>query len=312
LNIGEIISKGSGFETAQYVDIVEGSGTGTKLKVSVVGDSGTLESFKFISFGVGYSSEFYGMIIPRAEVSGGVDFVISTDPEADAITYPTRAIIKFTESVLAQYQGEYSANNGFLSDDIYLQDNRFYQQFSYLIRSSQQFDSYKNILDQTIHPAGMAAFGAFEINNTFDLSRNLDALRRYFVNRLEDVVDTIDVNTWLLNKPVSDTATTSDNDVYHLTKPRSDITSITEAEIKEFTKSLSDNATISDEIAIQLFIVRFLSDSASLSDLAVFSYSKRPTEVINSNDSGVIEMLNDIYAENYFAEDYSEGLTSFT
>ena len=312
LNIGEIISKGSGFETAQYVDIVEGSGTGTKLKVSVVGDGGTLESFKFISFGVGYSSEFYGMIIPRAEVSGGVDFVISTDPEADAITYPTRAIIKFTESVLAQYQGEYSANNGFLSDDIYLQDNRFYQQFSYLIRSSQQFDSYKNILNQTIHPAGMAAFGAFEINNTFDLSRNLDALRRYFVNRLEDVVDTTDVNNWLLNKPVSDTAITSDNNVYHLTKPRSDIASITEAEIKEFTKSLSDNTTISDEIAIQLFIMRFLSDTTSLSDLAVFSYSKRSTEVINSNDSGVIEMLNDIYAENYFAEDYSEGLTSFT
>jgi hypothetical protein len=247
-----------------------------------------------------------------ADATGGVDFVVSTDFEADQVTYPNRAMLKFNSSPIAQYPGAYTTNNGFLSDDIYLQDNRFYQQFSYLIRSSQQFDNYKNILDKTVHPAGMAAFGAFEINNDFDLSRNLDALRRYFVNRLEDVVDTVDVNTWLLNKPVESIATTSENAIYHLTKPRSDIVSISESEIKDFAKSLGDSVTLSDEIIIELFIMRYLSDTATLSDVAVFSYGKDLTEVINSNDSGVIEMLNDIYAENYFAEDYSEGLTSFT
>lgn len=312
LNIAEVISKGSGFDLAQYTNVVEGSATGTQIKVSSVGDTGTLEDFKFISFGVGYSSEFYGMVIPRADVVGGVDFVVSTDPDADQVTYPNRAMFKFNSSAIAQYPGAYASNNGFLSDDIYLQDNRFYQQFSYLIRSSQQFDNYKNILDKTVHPAGMAAFGAFEINNDFDLSRNLDALRRYFVNRLEDVVDTTDFKKWSLNKPVESTATISENAIYHLTKPRSDIVSISESEIKNFAKSLGDSATVSEEILVQLFIMRYFSDTTTLSDVAVFSYAKDLTEVINSNDSGIIEMLNDVYAENYFAEDYSEGLTSFT
>ena len=120
------------------------------------------------------------------------------------------------------------------------------------------------------------------------------------------------MNTWLLNKPVESIATTGDDSIYHLTKPRSDIVSISESEIKDFAKLLGDSVTLSDEILIQLFIMRYLSDTATLSDVAVFSYGKDLTEVINSNDSGIIEMLNDIYAENYFAEDYSEGLTSFT
>ena len=312
LNMYEVISKGSGFDVAQFVDIVENTATGAKIKVTKINGSGALEDIKFISFGVNYSDEFYGMVIPRVDVVGGVDFVVSTDFETDQLTYPNRAIIKFSQSPVAQYSGEYITNNGFLSDDIYLQDNRFYQQFSYLIRSSQQFDNYKNILDKTIHPAGMAMFGEFEINNSFDLSRNLDALRRYFTNRLEDVVDTSDLNTWLLNKPREDIATTADDSIYHLNKVLADIPNITEQQVKDFAKTLVDSATMSDSILIMLYIARNFSDNTSLSDVAIFSTAKALTESINSIDTGVIEILGDIYAENYFAEDYSEGLTSFT
>ena len=290
------------------------SGAGVKFKVTKI-DAGTgaLEEIKFINFGVNYSPEFYAMIIPRDEIVGGVDLIISQNPAGDKVTYPSRAIIKFSESVLAEYRGEYSTNNGFLSDDIYVQDNFFYQQFSYLIRSSQQFDNYKDIVNKTVHPSGMAMFGEFEINNSFDMSRAFELLRRYFTNREEDVIDTIDLNIWTLYKPREDVAYATTTDwFYDFYKNVSEIVNLPEQEIKDFYKVLGDTPLTSDELTYVMVKMKQLVENLAISELVIVSYAKPLTEVINSNDSGVIEILGDIYAEDYFAEDYSEGLTSFT
>lgn len=45
-----------------------------------------------------------------------------------------------------------------------IEDSLFYQDFSYVIRSAQSFDTYKNVLYKMIHPAGMAVFGEVNIN----------------------------------------------------------------------------------------------------------------------------------------------------
>lgn len=46
-----------------------------------------------------------------------------------------------------------------------IQDSLFYQDFSYVIQSSQSFENYKNILYKMIHPAGMAVFGEVQIDS---------------------------------------------------------------------------------------------------------------------------------------------------
>lgn len=310
LNKYEIVYPGEGFNIAQFVDVVEGTGTGVKIKTSIVGPTGELKQVKMLSFGIGYSDEFYAEIIPSVDVVGGVDFIISTDPEADHLANPTRAILKFTNSPVAQYPGEYITNNGFLSDDIYLQDNYFYQQFSYLITSSEQFDNYKNIVDKTVHPAGMIMFGEFEINNEFDLSRNLDALRRYFTNRISDSVDTSDVKILTFYKLVNDFITASDNEFYSLNKVINDTVATLDVRALEVYKLLNDTVTTNDVIQMQLS--KYITDSVNGNDIAIITLSKQLNDDINTNDTGVIEILNSIYAEDYFAEDYSEGVTSFT
>ena len=310
LNKYEIVYPGEGFNIAQFVDVVEGTGTGVKIKTSIVGPNGELKQIKMLSFGIDYSDEFYAEIIPSVDVVGGVDFIISTDPEADHLANPTRAILKFTNSPVAQYPGEYITNNGFLSDDIYLQDNYFYQQFSYLITSSEQFDNYKNIVDKTVHPAGMIMFGEFEINNEFDLSRNIDALRRYFTNRLSDSVDTSDVKILTLYKLVNDFITASDNEFYSLNKVIAEAVATLDTHNIETYKILNDVTSTND--VTQMQILKNINDTISGNDIAIITLSKQLNDSINTNDNGVIEMLNDTYVEDYFAEDYSEGVTSFT
>ena len=55
--------------------------------------------------------------------------------------------------------GIYTNNKGFLSDTIKLQDSYFYQQFSYVIRTGNNIDTWSNPFNKLVHPAGFIFFG---------------------------------------------------------------------------------------------------------------------------------------------------------
>lgn len=85
-------------------------------------------------------------------------------------------LIKFTVGAVAKYQGYYTSNDGFLSDNIYLQDGKFYQKYSYLLTVDEQLKTYEAIVKSYIHPAGMALFGEYQIQASFksNLSASLE------------------------------------------------------------------------------------------------------------------------------------------
>ena len=66
------------------------------------------------------------------------------------------------------YTGRYDDTSGFLSWSNKLQDNKFYQEFSYVIRSGQVLDTYKEIVKNVVHPAGVRLFGDVLIDLRID------------------------------------------------------------------------------------------------------------------------------------------------
>ena len=58
-------------------------------------------------------------------------------------------------------QGYFRNRSGFLSSDKYLYDGRYYQEFSYEIRSPIAIDKYRDLLKQVMHVIGTQLFGAF-------------------------------------------------------------------------------------------------------------------------------------------------------
>jgi len=201
--------------------------------------------------------------------------------------FPTRAIIRFTNSPLSKYAGLYSTNNGFLSDAIYLQDNRYYQKFSYVIRSSEQYDSYKNIVRKTVHPTGFEFFGQYEINNVFDVSSALQALERFYRERLNDAVDTSDLAAKLVSKPVVDSVFLSDAQEYILQKNLEDISNTADDYSSEFRKNVSDIQTTSDEIE-DIAFTKGLSDTAITSEQVQRDSSKLLETTTNAIDAPAI------------------------
>lgn len=72
--------------------------------------------------------------------------------------------------------GRYISTRGHLSSDKYLQDNFFYQEYSYVINSTQPISVIKPAIDKLVHPSGTIFFNQFftfsEISfiNTFNIT----------------------------------------------------------------------------------------------------------------------------------------------
>lgn len=70
--------------------------------------------------------------------------------------------------------GRYTDTRGFLSGDNVLQDNFFYQEYSYVIKSKQFIDTYRKVVTNVLHPAGVKLFGEYQINNTINVRATTD------------------------------------------------------------------------------------------------------------------------------------------
>jgi len=62
--------------------------------------------------------------------------------------------------------GRYTDTKGFLSWNNKLQDNYYYQEFSYVVRVSELLVKYKDIVKNLVHPAGTKMFGTYNMRST--------------------------------------------------------------------------------------------------------------------------------------------------
>ena len=152
-------------------------------------------------------------VVDNNELSN-IGIIKSNDKLVESINNPNRAIVTFTNNSVAKYQGSHISNDGFVSDSIRLQDNYYYQAYSYDIKSEIDISRYKNIISKILHPAGMVMFGQIILNNVIDATA-IRELARYFNNKVNEIVSINDakyfhftkapfVDEVLLNVPYSE------------------------------------------------------------------------------------------------------------
>jgi len=84
---------------------------------------------------------------------------------------------------LARYPGAFSNDDGWISAAKYLQDNKFYQEFSYVIRTGLSINAYRDTIKTLVHPAGMELFGEVFISSKVETG--------LYNNGVNDVNDTV-------------------------------------------------------------------------------------------------------------------------
>ena len=71
---------------------------------------------------------------------------------------------------LVDHPGKYVDTKGYLSWNNRLQDNYYYQEYSYVVRSKQFVNKYRDVVKRLIHPAGTALFGRFQVDVEADIA----------------------------------------------------------------------------------------------------------------------------------------------
>ena len=133
----EFENNGLGYKSAPTIS---GGGTGTGANITLSGSGiGGIKTLKLTHNGFHYQS------VPT------LDFSSEGDGTATGV-----AIISGYED---EHQTRWIGDDGFLSAANYIQDSRYYQAFSYEIKSGNTIDKWRDYVKRVVHPSGLALFG---------------------------------------------------------------------------------------------------------------------------------------------------------
>lgn len=181
----------------------ESSGGGASGQIVLVGNNGDILQVKLLTRGVMYSEPV--VTIETSTGSGGSIRAVTTGGQIQtvqlfefpievlnpSVDFSTRgngdAAGQVNLGTLIRYPGRWINTDSHLSSDKRLQDNYYWQDFSYVIKGDVLINQYRQLVKDAIHPAGLIVFG--ELQATFDA---LDD--RYGI----ETIDEIDLETELL------------------------------------------------------------------------------------------------------------------
>jgi hypothetical protein len=157
-------SAGSGYavgDTVTFTTATGDAGLNARGTVSLVNSSGGIRKIRIDSYGLNYGTA------PTVSVQslGGSGFSGTA-----------------TIGSVCQSDGYYLNYDGRISTDKVLQDNHYYQEYSYVLKTEVIVDRYREAVRRLVHPAGTAMFGQVLIKRcAYEDLDNTSALIRYEV-----------------------------------------------------------------------------------------------------------------------------------
>ena len=159
-----VVSGGIGYEKdfLPIISVSSANGTNASFNVSVMGEAtfssvvsdipaGRILSLRILEPGSGY------------RINPGVDLTLSGDGTATAFANVSNSINSLP--------GRWKAPNGIISsDEIKLQGRDYYINYAYVINSQTEFNRYKALLKNLIHPAGLINYAKYRINELTESS----------------------------------------------------------------------------------------------------------------------------------------------
>ena len=146
-----------------YTIDVSPKGNNATLAVSAIA-IGAIRTVDVYNFGAGYTSL----------------------PSLTTTTGNRNAELSATLGAFAEYAGYYVGTEGLISGTPKIQDNFYYQDFSYVLKTDLDITDYRDIVKRLTHPSGMLLFGEVAFRNKVSAAM-FDAGARN-VNSTEDRV----------------------------------------------------------------------------------------------------------------------------
>ena len=213
------------------------------------------------------------------------------------------AVVNIRLGALVRYPGFFESNNGFLSDSIFIQDSKYYQAFSYVIKIDERLASYKSAVKTMLHPAGMALFGEFQITNEYDLSLELESLVKSLGIGLESEFFVLDSQLDIILTVAKVFSSTIDEPTDLLTsidtfKALVESQSLEDSTTLSFTKLLGSSATM-ESTSTTFDISKPLSTiySGFIDNFEHVTTKSLSDEFLIDDDSVLISLMTDKYLQ---------------
>ncbi len=160
-------------------DIFYPIGLNAVIEANVISANGQITGLQIIDSGIGYSN---GDVIQYTSSDGSRSGSIKAVIDGHGIG-----------------QGYYKSSKGFLSEDMYIHDGDYYQEYSYEILSKISVDRYADMFKRVMHTAGTKFFGSALIVEEDSLAVSLSSIStgqevqfnsESGVNSINDTIDT--------------------------------------------------------------------------------------------------------------------------
>lgn len=198
-----------------------------------------------------FANDYQGDILGEFFTSTSLSNTISGQPAGGvsaSLGLASDAAIYVNLGSTAKYPGYYESSDGFLSDNIYIQDQDYFQSFSYVLKIDERLDLYKKAVLDVLHPAGMKLFGELALNASIDISAEITATIRFLVNNFQDIFGVKDDgNAKVIGKTLTDTSVADEFVAKDITKIRADDFLLEDLYSALFNSSQSDDLQTADD-----------------------------------------------------------------
>lgn len=169
--------EGSNYQIGD-IGMVIGSGAGARISVSNIDfTTGAITGVKIDDFGVGYSPiatlEFTWGTNNMIWVNGATTYQMVVSTITNGV-FPSNGDglgkVDLVLGKMAIYPRKYSGTSGWLSSDVKLQDNYYYQIHSYVIESNKSYNDWFNPVKENVHIAGSKSFSNISLNNRYNVN----------------------------------------------------------------------------------------------------------------------------------------------
>ncbi len=212
------------------------------------------------------------------------------------------ATIAFTTGAVNVKTGRFKDSRGMLSNVNKLQDNYYYQNYSYVVRSNVPSNKWIEVVKNTAHPAGTAIFGELVIEQVVDVSEfitvPIERLHIYEFPLEELYAETFYYAVDFI-KILSDSATASEAHGSHVYKVLADSVETSETLDFEFDIGIygneDDTTTTTDLFDRVVQYVRDVSENTITAENAITDFGKVLEDTL---------YLQSPYADDFFDENY--------
>lgn len=145
---------GSGYNMSELptTNVITSTGVGGNVAVTaVLGDGEALTS----------TTDDIGSILSLQIISGGSGYTVPPVINLQSFGSGTAQAVATVVQGVYTYPGRFLNDDGHLSSYNFLQDGRYYHNYSYVVRVKQSIANYRKTLKSLVHPSGMSLFGEY-------------------------------------------------------------------------------------------------------------------------------------------------------